>query len=238
LTRHHPLIVCAIVALSFLSFASELRAEPFTIQALLTGDVRLENPDNIVVRVSVAGDTTSNVTAWSVDLDSPTLHPDMSLGGFFFNLNVDDPSVISFADFSPSGWNINYNSRLKNAQGSGGAAFEFVSKDPAGTSNNVTNTVDLTFTATLGEGQFWTTAMLLGAPLSDGDAIANPGAQLGAHVRSLSTTDCPTCDTDSGFAAGNYTIPDVEPVPEPSSLILLGSGATAAFVRFRRRWQG
>ncbi len=73
--------------------------------------------------------------------------------------------------------------------------------------------------------------MFTDAPLATGDGIPLPGAQLGAHVRSLSTAGCAGC-SDSGFASGNYAS-----VPEPSSLSLLALGAVllGSKVRSRRK---
>ena len=209
--------------------ASTAEAVPFTVTSVLTGDIRLENPDNLIINVTITGDTTSNVTYWTVDINSP-LHPDATLGALFFNLAV-DPTLLSFSNFSPTAWSVDYSTT--NAEGSGGARFQFEANDPAGRTNNVTNSTSLTFTATLSSG-FWDTSMFLDASLSDGDGTADPGVQLGAHLRSLSTAGCTTCDTDSGFAGGNYSAPPTTSVPEPGSMLLMGLGA-AAFAATRRR---
>lgn len=206
---------------------SRVEAVPFTITSVLTGDIRLQNPDNLVINVTITGDTTSNETSWVLDINSP-LHPNATLGGFFFNLGVDS-SLLSFNSFSPSAWDITaYN---HNAQGSGGARFQFRANDPPGSGNNVTNSVNLSFNARLASG-FWNTAMFFNAPLSDGDATLNPGVQLGAHLRSLSVNGCQSC-SDSGFAAGYYDGPPSTSVPEPGSLMLVALGM-AGFVAIRR----
>lgn len=226
------MIVRASVAAGLLLFGTaRSEAASFSIQSVLTGDPRTANPDNILVRLGIVGDTTSSQTFWTVNLDSAAYHPDMVLGGFFFNLGV-DPTTVMFSNFSPVAWDFSYNSNPKTADGSGGAAFAFYVKDPSGNENNITNTVNLTFTATLRNGQLWSTAMFTGAPLSDGDGILDPGAQVGAHLRSLSMAGCATCTTDSGFASGNY---GNTTTPEPASLLLLGGGgAVLAAVRRRR----
>ena len=221
--------VVALLAVVVFGSVSTAEAVPFTITSVLTGDIRPENPDNLVVNVTITGDTTSNQTNWVFDINSP-LHPNATLGAFFFNLGV-NASLLSFNSFSPSAWTITQDTH--NAQGSGGARFEFRANDPPGSSNNVTNSVNLTFNARLSSGT-WNTGMFLDAELSDGDAIANPGAQMGAHLRSLSTAGCSTCNTDSGFVSGNYSGPPSQSVPEPGSLMLMGLGL-AGLVATRRR---
>jgi hypothetical protein len=226
------LLLCAFFVSSLFGGAPDVAAEPFTIEALLTGDIRLLHPDNIAVRLSVTGDSASNVTSWVVDLDSATLHPDMSLAGFFFNLDVNAANVL-FSGATPVGWNVAHNATSARAQSSGGATFQFFATDPPRSANDVTNSVDLRFDATLTNGQLWTPALLLNAPFAHGEAIASPGAQVGAHLRTLSTLNCPTCAKASGFVGGNYTKRDVPSVPEPSMLMLFALGA-AASIRWRR----
>lgn len=210
--------------------AATAEAVPFTITSVLTGDIRAQNPDNLVVNVTVTGDTTSNLISWVLDINSPQ-HANATLGGFFFNVTA-LPALLSFSDFSPSAWSISYTTH--NAQGSGGARFMFAANDPPGSGNNVTNSVNLTFTARLSTGT-WDPLMFLSAPVSDGDATVNPGVQLGAHLRSLSRTGCSGC-SDSGFAGGNYAgeAPPTASVPEPGSMALIGLGV-AAFAAMRRR---
>lgn len=223
-------IAVALVAVALLAgSASTVEAVPFTITATLTGDIRPENPDNLLVNVTITGDTTSNTTSWVVDINSP-LHPDADLGAFFFNLAV-DPTLLSFSSFSPSAWAIQIDEN--NAAGSGGARFQFEANDPPRSGNNVTNSQTLTFTAQLAAGN-WTAAMFLDAPLSDGDATTDPGVQLGAHLRSLSIAGCATCTTDGGFAGGNYSGTPTTSIPEPGSMMLIGLGL-AGFVATRRR---
>jgi hypothetical protein len=220
-------LVAALATAVTLGSAVTATAEPFTIQAVLTGDFRASNPDNIVLDVTIMGDTTSNVTSWIVDLNSP-LHPDAFLGTFAFSIDGVSYSDVSFSNFSPDAWSFSI-APGTNVPGSGGADFVFESNDPAG-SSNVTNSIPLTFTATLTSGT-WSPTMFTDAPLATGGGIPSPGAQLGAHVRSLSTAGCAGC-SDSGFASGNYAS-----VPEPSSLSLLALGAVllGSKVRSRRK---
>jgi hypothetical protein len=203
-------------------------AVPFTLTADLVGDFRAENPDNLLVHVIVTGDTTSNLTQWTIDLDS-LLHPNLTLGGFFFNVDNPSGTSLTFLNVSPSSWSIS--SSTQNAPGSGGAVFEFRSLDPPGSSNNVTNSQNLTFTARL-NGGLWTPEMLLNAPLSDGGGIPDPGAQLGAHLRSA--VPCQGC-SDSGFASGNFGGRPPHSVPEPTTLLLMGLGMAGVVGYHRRR---
>lgn len=205
-------------------------AVPFTITSNLTGDFRTNNPDNLLVHVTITGDTTSNLTQWIVDLDSPVAHPDMKLGVFAFNVLGGSFNDFTFRNVSPSSWTF---ASANNVPGSGGADFLLEANDPPGNGNNVTNAVPLMFTLEYELGN-WDPSMLLNAPLSTGGGIPNPGAQLGAHLQSLSTAGCSGC-SNSGFASGNYGgPPPTTAVPEPTSLLLMGIGLGATVLTRRR----
>jgi hypothetical protein len=221
------LIAPAFLALSVLP-AQPVEAVPFLLTTDLTGDFRAENPDNLLVHVTVSGDTTSNLTQWTVDLDS-SLYLNLTLGGFFFNLANPTGTSLTFLNFSRASWAVE--ATTQNAQGSGGAIFEFRASDPPGSSNNVTNSTSLTFTARL-NGGLWDPSMLLNAPLSDGGGIPDPGAQMGAHLRSA-IAPCSSGCTDSGFASGSFQPPTS--VPEPTTLLLSGLGLIGAAMARRRR---
>lgn len=200
--------------------AQSALAAPINISAQLTGDPRPGNPDNLIVDVSIVGDTSSNVVNWTVDLNSP-LHPNIKLDVFAFNL-LGAFGDYTASNFNPAGWTLVSGN---NVPGSGGADFLFETNDPPGNANNVTNSVNLTFTLTKNTGNF-TIADFVNAPLStSNDSILGSG-QMGAHLQSLTvnSTNCPQggCST-SGFAMGGYRVPPNE-VPEPVSLALLGAG--------------
>jgi PEP-CTERM motif len=228
------LVVAAAVAVVGLAGASQAEAVPFTITSVLTGDARPGNPDNLFVNVTITGDTTSNQTQWLVDLNMPS-HPSARLGVFAFNVDTEWYQYLTFSNFSPSSWSMTSGN---NVPGSGGADFRFETNDPAGSSNNVTNSQSLSFNATLnslfGGTQTWNPDNFFGAALSTGGGIPDPGAQLGAHIQSLSTAGCSGC-SDSGFASGNYGGPPTTSVPEPTTLLLVGLGVVGAGLRRARR---
>lgn len=216
-----------LAAMLAFGFATASYAVPFTITSQLTGDPRFFNPDDIVIDVSIAGDTTSNTVLWTVDLNSP-LHPNARLGTFAFNV-LGGYQNYSFGGFSPAGWSITSGN---NVPGSGGADFLFETNDPSGSSNNVTNATSLTFSMTSLLGNF-TTSHFLNAPVDcSSEAILGCG-QLGAHVQSLSAQ---WWQSDSGFAMGNYQGTPTTSVPEPGTLTLFGLGLLGVgFMRRRRQ---
>jgi hypothetical protein len=163
-------------------------AVPIGINATLTGDPRLSNPDNLNLLVSVTGDTTSNVTSWTVDLDMAAAHPNARLGEFGFNL------VGAATDYTinPLSLNLPYSIDTNDKlQGSGNAFFLFTLTNPTGNVNDASNAVSLSFMLTAGAGE-----------------------------------------TDSGVALGSYGEKPTT-VPEPTTLLLLGTGL--AFVARRSR---
>jgi hypothetical protein len=229
------LTIAAAATVLGLATAPRAEAVPFTINSQLTGDFRSGNPDGLVVNVTITGDTTSNQVNWLVDLDMASVHPSARLGVFAFNIATPWYQYVTFSNFTPSSWTMTSGN---NVPGSGGADFRFETNDPPGSGNNVTNSQSLSFTATLnslfGGTQTWDTSNFLNAALSTGGGIPSPGAQMGAHIQSLSRTGCSGC-SDSGFASGNYSTPPSSSVPEPTTLLLMGLGLAAAGIRARKK---
>lgn len=218
-------VSCALALLVHVPLASA-----FVIQAQLTGDIRLANPDNLFVNVTIT--TTSATTAnWLIDINAP-LHPNIRLDEFYFNL-AGLSSNYSFSGFNPSQWSVN---SPASVQGAGGATFQFETVHAPGNPNigAITNAQDLTFLMT--SLQPLTPDTFLLAPVT----ISNDAGsgQLGAHLQSLSPTAPAT--SDSGFAFGNFVcVQDcgaIRPslIPEPSSLALIGI-TLLAFAGLRRK---
>ncbi|WP_146530711.1 hypothetical protein [Novipirellula artificiosorum] len=205
------------------------------ITSTLTGDLRPENPDNLIVNVKVTFDDALDTTAdWVIDINSP-LHPGIKLDAFLFNLDVSSSNV-SFSNFSPAGWNITVED---SNPGVGGTAFTFIANDQPGQPNNdVNDSTNLTFTSTLLSG-YWSTSIFTEANTEIGNDDAGFG-QLGAHLQSLTQNPGDGTNTDSGFAFGLYVDASPSPVvtvPEPAtlaiwSLLAVGCGAD---VRRRRK---
>lgn len=210
--------------------ASEGTATPFSIMAQLTGDPRPENPDNLIVDVTVTGDTDSDTTFWTVDINSP-MHPDIKLDAFFFNLDV-DPSMVSFDNFDPSSWSVS--SPANNAQGSGSADFNFEA-DSSNPATDVTNSQDLTFEAMLTSGT-WSEDYFFGASFSTSSDALLGSFQLGAHLQSLVAG---MGQGDSGFAVGAWEGNGEPPngaIPEPMTMLLFGTGlAGLSGLRLRKK---
>jgi hypothetical protein len=221
--------------LGFTLYSMVLLAAPINITGQLTGDIRDDNPDGLIVDVTITGDTNSDLTYWTVDINSP-LHPDIKLDEFYFNLALTDISSsgiavgeeIVFLDFDPIGWAIQ---TPANVQGAGGTTFLFETLDPPGppNANDVTNTQNLAFTAKLLTGN-WSIDNFLTADV----AVSNDAGQgqLGAHLQSL-TLNNPgdPATSDSGFAFGGYN----GEVPEPGTIALIGTGLLGMGLIRRRR---
>jgi hypothetical protein len=202
-------------------------AASFSVIGQLTGDIRTNSPDGLIVDVTIS--VTDALASWKVDINSP-LHPGIKLDEFYFNLGVLAGDV-TFGGFNPTGWEINSTNVV--VQGAGGTQFSFEALDPSGPPNadDVTNTVNLLFTSTLTRN--WTLSDFTSAL----NAVSNDAGsgQMGAHLQSLTTagncgasTNC----SDSGFAFGSYSGDggnnngggNNNSVPEPTQLALLGIG--------------
>ena len=212
-----------VAALGFITATLSVAgiASAFPISTQLTGDPRPFSPDNLIVDVSIAA--VGNQATFTVDLNSPQ-HPNATLGGFFFNVDipVGDVSLVSTV---PAGWSLTSGT---NAPGSGGASFNFqVSDAPGAPNNSVTNTINLIFTLQKSTGA-WLDADFLNADQSCSNNAVLGCGQMGAHLLSLNTTGCIDCSI-SGFVLG------ATQVPEPSVMTILASGVFGLWILSRLR---
>lgn len=200
------------------------------ITATLTGDPRLDNPDNLIINVTITS-IDSNSVQWVVDIASP-LHPNAKLDEFYFNI-AGAAGDFTFDGFSPAGWNI---TTPASTAGGGNISFLFEALDPAGPPNadDVTNSVNLVFNMHYSGGNITDALFLDSSTSCSTDQVLGCG-QLGAHLQSL-TVPAGADMSDSGFLLGNYS-GDRPPtrIPEPGSIALAGLALIALASASRRR---
>lgn len=217
----------ALVAAIWCGFAPPAYAEPLFVSATLSGDGRLDNPDDLSVLVTIAGDTTSNVSSWVIDLAMSDRHPAAAVHEVYFNL-LGSSTDYTIANVSPATWSLT-DTDVKNAKGSGNADFMFELQGP---NNTAVGGVSLSFDVLKKTGLFTAEDFLLAGDGCSRDAALGCG-QFGAHIGSL--TDAPR-QADSGFALGDYSLrTTAAQVPEPALLALMGAGAAGFLVRRRQR---
>jgi hypothetical protein len=204
----------------FLLNATSGYASPINITTTLTGDPRPGSPDDLNVLVSIVGDTLSNVTKWTVDLNMSSVYPGARLDEFGFNL-VGSRSLYSFSNF-----NLPYTPVSGSLNGSGNTTFMLTLDDPAGNKNDATNIYSLSFTLT--KTSNFLLSDFLNAPVSCSNDTLLGCNQMAAHLQAVGYNS-----NDSGVAVGGYG--QVNQVPEPGTMLLLGSGALGAMAARRRQ---
>jgi len=218
--RHLAKSLAAVALVSALSSTTAF-ASPISFTTTLVGDPRPDSPDNLVVTVSVAQDAANlRVTYWTVDLDM-ALYPKARLDEFGFSLVAPD-SQYTFSDF-----NLPYTPVTGSLNGSGGAKFLLTLDDPNGNKYDATNVFSLRFTLTK-TSDFTMADFTSAIPSCSDDTILGCN-QLAAHLQAVGPTG-----NDSGVAIGNYP-GSGNPVPEPASMLLFGTGTVASWLARRRR---
>jgi hypothetical protein len=204
-------------------------ASAFPLTAQLTGDPRPDNPDSLIVDVTIT-QVDSDTVQWLVDINSPA-HPDVKLDEFYFNLTGLAADYF-FYDFNPADWAVNSPATV---QGLGGATFLFEALDPPGPPDaaDITNAQSLSFLMDVVSGTL-SESLFLNADDTCSNEVATFCGQLGAHLQSLVAGQG---ESDSGFALGNYVDRPVT-IPEPGSLALLGVIGTCLALFSRRREAG
>ncbi|MFA6146843.1 MAG: PEP-CTERM sorting domain-containing protein [bacterium] len=133
---------------------------------------------------------------------------------FYFNENTTFGSQLTLANFNPAGWSWSYSSPAKANAGGGFGKFEFITSGSGSTRAN-----PLTFDVFAPLGQSLTIGNL-------STAFSTEGYIFAGHIADF-----------NGGQSAKFATDGVAPVPEPGTMMLLGSGLAGLVGYGRKRFK-